>query len=352
MTEESMEKHNAPQDYAEEEVEGGFLRWMSVIVVLVAIAGFFGLAWYAYRSGTESVSAEEVPMVESDSAPMKEAPADPGGVQIPNQDKTVYDTIAGNAAKDHSVAERVLPGPEEPMAVKQDTSADKTAKTQTWINDKIYPDAAKNDEKPMKVVESDDSTEAEKQARVIHVEPGKEPGTQVITLKPAEKAAEATPAAGQQAAPVPSVDVSAAPVATKANQEAEKPLLLQGKQAVGRETDKTTPAEHKEAASVKKEAPMVKKTTKEVVKKAASGGGAVRVQLGAYKSQAEADKEWARISKKFSNELGSVSHHVQKADVPGKGTFYRLQLSGLSKGDAKTLCATLSAQKQGCFIAK
>lgn len=115
-------KHN--DDYESDEFDdievndddyrGGVLRWLSIAFVAAAGAGFLALAWYAYKSGMEPVSEDEIPYVAADTDPFKEKPADPGGLQFEHQDKTVYNQLAtGNG--NQQMAERLLPPPEEPV---------------------------------------------------------------------------------------------------------------------------------------------------------------------------------------------------------------------------------------------
>jgi cell division septation protein DedD len=112
---------------------GGALRWLPAAVVSVALVGFMVLAWYAYHSGTQSINEEDLMVVEADQSPMKEKPLDPGGMKFPNQDKTVFETFAGNS--NPPKVERVMPAPEEPITRDLDTS-----ETKTWINDKLKTD--------------------------------------------------------------------------------------------------------------------------------------------------------------------------------------------------------------------
>jgi cell division protein FtsN len=79
--------------------------------------------------------------------------------------------------------------------------------------------------------------------------------------------------------------------------------------------------------------------------------GDYKIQLGAYKSQAEADSNWARISRKYVSALDGKSHIVVKADLPN-GTYYRLRASGYASPEAaKQACSALSAQGQASFYA-
>src|ERR1700722_19223590 len=102
-------------DYNDDDSESsGFFRWLQAIVVLFAFGGFFGLAWYAYKSG-DSMDDKDIELVKVEKTPVKEAPENPGGMQIPNQDKSVYSLIDNNGKADKPVVERIMPATEEPV---------------------------------------------------------------------------------------------------------------------------------------------------------------------------------------------------------------------------------------------
>lgn len=121
-----MINHN--DDVSDEE---NVSRWIPAVVVICALIGFFWLAWYAYQSGTQSINEGDLVVIEADNSPLKEKPLDPGGMKFPNQDKTIFETFAGNGKLPAKV-ERVLPPPEEPVARSSDNST-----TKTWINKKL-----------------------------------------------------------------------------------------------------------------------------------------------------------------------------------------------------------------------
>ena len=153
------------------------------------------------------------------------------------------------------------------------------------------------------------------------------------------------------------------PVATIAPKE-EEPKEVVKPVAVAKEEPKPAPViikkeEAKVATAapveaVKTETPKTVEATKETPKSAApavASGSGFKIQLGAFKSQAEADQNWARISSKHADILGGYAHLVVKADLPN-GTYYRLRVSGYATADAaKQACAKLSARGQGCFFA-
>jgi cell division septation protein DedD len=85
---------------------------MPVAVSLVILAGFAGAVWYAYNQGLEQGGHREIPLIEAERTPIKERPADPGGLRVPNQDKLVLNQ--GEAEGESVQVERLLPEPETP----------------------------------------------------------------------------------------------------------------------------------------------------------------------------------------------------------------------------------------------
>jgi cell division protein FtsN len=78
--------------------------------------------------------------------------------------------------------------------------------------------------------------------------------------------------------------------------------------------------------------------------------GAYGIQLGAFKSSAEAaNRRWAHLNKEYPKVLGGLSPTV----APKKGasgTLYRLQVAGLSEKHARAICKSLKAKSQACVL--
>jgi len=274
--------------------EGSVTRWIPAAVVSVALAGFIGLAWYAYHSGTQSINEADLVVIEADKTPMKEKPLDPGGMKFPNQDKTIFDTFANGNQPPPNV-ERVIPAPEEPMNKNMDTS-----ETQTWINDKL-----KNGEGNTEQMIGSKKTKQEETAQAQSVD---------AIVKNATPSTSEPKMAGEE----PQNDNIITHIAKPENKEVKL----------------TEPA----AKPAKVTAP---KTTPEKTAK-----GTAKIQLGAYGSEDEAKAAWKRMQAKFP-ELTDKTVYVVKADLGAKGIFYRLRAGGI--GDAKTFCARLAAKGQGCL---
>lgn len=79
------------------------------------------------------------------------------------------------------------------------------------------------------------------------------------------------------------------------------------------------------------------------------GSGQPQVQLGAWRSQAEAQAGWERARRRAGSALDGLSRIIVAADLPGKGRYYRLRVAPGRTG-ARALCDTLGARGQDCLV--
>jgi hypothetical protein len=83
----------------------------------------------------------------------------------------------------------------------------------------------------------------------------------------------------------------------------------------------------------------------------ASGGG-VAIQLGSFPNDKLAAGAWSKIKSSNQELLGSYSPTIKAAQIEGKGTWYRLRVSGFAdKSAAAGVCEQLKATGQACIIA-
>ncbi len=84
--------------------------------------------------------------------------------------------------------------------------------------------------------------------------------------------------------------------------------------------------------------------------KPAAAAGSYGVQLGAFKSSADAaNRRWANVAKAYPKLLEGLSPTV----APKKsatGTLYRLQATGLTEKHARAICNSLKAESQACVL--
>lgn len=273
---------------------GGKGKTLPIAVATVALVAFGGIVWYAYNQGVRSGSEDAAPLLTPD-GPAKVLPDDPGGMDVPHQDKLVYDQVEPSGRDDEKV-ERLLPPPEDPM------------------RPPVEEQAKQADQEP--VTSEQATAQAESQAQA-----------QAQTEAQA-KAAEAK----QPEAPAPEADLAAP-----------------------KTPPPTVPAAKEKPAEPEKKAPEPAKTevAKADVGKAPSIKDTWRIQIAAVKDEDAAKKEWERRQNQFGDLLGKLTLEVQRVDIEGKGTFFRIRGGPLAdKKAADDLCAALKKQGLGCLVVK
>jgi outer membrane protein assembly factor BamD (BamD/ComL family) len=81
----------------------------------------------------------------------------------------------------------------------------------------------------------------------------------------------------------------------------------------------------------------------------AEAAGGYGVQLGAFGSQASADREWQRLQGRFGPQLGGLAPRIVIASAStGGGQLYRLQAPASGEAQARALCDALKEQSQAC----
>ena len=84
----------------------------------------------------------------------------------------------------------------------------------------------------------------------------------------------------------------------------------------------------------------------------APAAGSGFLQIGSYKSEAEANAAWTAYKARHAGAVGGLPNNIQPADLGAKGTWYRLRIVTGSRADAVTLCSKLKAEGGDCIVAK
>jgi cell division protein FtsN len=282
----------------EEDVEGSRLPLLIVLALLV-LAMFAGFVWLAYSEGVVR-GRSEIPVVTAEAGPARVAPANPGGAAAPYKGFKIY---------------------EQPAPPDEDTAQDVSPRTPAEA--KASPAPAPAAAAPKQTAAA---TPAPKPAPVAKTQA---PPAKPVT--PPAKMAEATPA--PKPTPVAKPPIPAPKAATAAPAQPSAPLAL-------------ATAAPKQLAANAPPAPAP-------VAQAPAASGAYVLQIGAYKSQAEADAAWNTYKAKHAALLAGYSPNVAQADLGDKGTWYRLRIAGFSSKDvASALCDRLKADGGGCFLGK
>jgi hypothetical protein len=191
-------------------------------------------------------------------------------------------------------------------------------------------------------------------------EAGKSAGTSVAAEQPSAPKAAAPKVAAPKvtAPPAPTKESSAAggkAVRDVPNMRVLAPALMKPKPA------DTAPPPASETGSVPAvTAPAVGRTAS--VPKAkppapapthAAANGRYFIQLASVGSEKVAAREWTRLQKRFPDILGARELVIEKKELAGRGTFYRVQSGGFeSLREARTVCNALKSKKQACLPIK
>lgn len=77
------------------------------------------------------------------------------------------------------------------------------------------------------------------------------------------------------------------------------------------------------------------------------------VQLSSQRDEASAWTAWDQLSKRHGELLEGRSAAVVRAEVDGKGVYYRLRVHRLgSRGEAKSLCSRLKSRGTACYFGR
>ena len=77
------------------------------------------------------------------------------------------------------------------------------------------------------------------------------------------------------------------------------------------------------------------------------------VQLSSQRNEASAWSAWEQLSRRHSELLGGRDAEVVRAELDGKGVFYRLRIHRLeSRDEARGLCSRLKKRGAACYFGR
>lgn len=318
-------------------------RSLPRLVLFIAIAGFLGLTYYAYHTGTQSVETGQVPYVKADESEIKSAPQDTGGEEFANKDKTIYDAISPYTAPTGKKVEKLLPEPEEPKMPL--TGQSNTNESEVFDNVEAVSSFVKK--------ESGDALQNAPQNAPQNVSQNVSQNVQEIA-DDAETKSNALKDSIENA-----IKNNASPLQEepkKASVAIEKTASIAKKEEIAKPAPTPIPAltaapNPAPTLAAQKPAATASVAIKPVVAKPAPATGNYKIQLGAFQSETEAKTIWQRTRSKNADILRGKSYVIVKALLTN-GTYYRLRASGFASADAaKAACVTLTSRKQPCFFA-
>ncbi|RKE84990.1 SPOR domain-containing protein [Rhizobium sp. AG855] len=398
---------------------------MTGTAVLLLLAGAGGLYAWLGNGAVGSLSGGEPQIIAADKTPVKIVPENPGGKSVPNQDKAVYDRVAGNGVEDPKqtslisseeepvdVVQRTLIPETMPLEGENDAAATPVGETE---DPRLLPDGQPQE---TAAAAEDPATITPRKVRTMIVRPD---GTLVAQEVPAETAPAGTaPSSTTAAAPAstpavlaapsvpsaksndavktvetrvvnpnaPADTAAATPAATTASTApATNPATATAETApqsvaevaaasavednaapavnapiptmrpsdqpvnvVGTVTDQGNLRPSKPAATPAP-APTETAAASPAAAPAAAPAGSYGIQIASLPSEAEAQRSYRSLSSKFGV-LAGKPYEIRQADIPGKGTYYRVRIVAGTKDAAVALCEQYRSAGGTCLVSK
>lgn len=332
-------------------------------------------------------------LVEADNDPTKIKPDDPGGsAAVPNQDSVAYDAATGAGGGEPPQQESLVTTTEEPVDV-----------ASRVIDAGQLPGVDENAQSPLdgasgkmedRLAATDSATASEIADDVIAVQPRKV-RTMIVrpdgTLVPREEAEPAS-AATAPVESAPAENAVATPVITPAPAQSETVAATEEQPVPATEDsgDEATVAAagQEDAVTDGSDASAGQQTASEVTPRvgpvapsrpasqeeasqqvAQAAPAATRTQPAAPAPVAAADSEWSmqiasqptaesaqttyqELARRYGELLGGRGVNIVRAEIPGKGTYYRVRIPTSSRNDGISLCERYKAAGGSCFVSK
>tara|TARA_Y100001936_G_scaffold254162_1_gene326062 strand:- start:25612 stop:26565 length:954 start_codon:yes stop_codon:yes gene_type:complete len=262
--------------------------WLLIIAVI-----FTGLAWFITDILIdEKSSSDDIPFIEADSGEIKYLPEDPGGVDVKNRDKYIYESLDRNTKE--SDIEQLLPPAEEPMEVFVDND------TQMKNIDDIEKNKPINNVSENNAIQKQKSLDSNKQA-------------------------------------LSTVNTSNNQSQNNIDQKETKVLKQKSlKQSLDTQSDKKISNQ----VNIEKDT----KDTKLLLK-------SYRVQISASKNKDGLEKELLKLQSKYPNIFDDQETLISKIDRGEKGIWYRLRIGLFTERKiASDFCKKLGKSNIECFV--
>ena len=330
-------------------------KTLAMAGTLVVTAALGTAGWLAWRDSGAMRASGPPPVIRADNAPLKVAPENPGGMEIPDQNKQIYERGAQDGQTrvvdrqeqpiDVREAARSLPGGAEPGARsgRPNPVASALGEPRRVRTVSVRPDGTLTNAPPSAVPEPAPPLPANSLPPPVPVAtiPITAAGT-VATRAPAAPPTPAGPAPAPAPAPTASASTgSPAPISVLPPRRPKFEVRSEIAPAdqTGLPLSASRPAQRVASASPEEDGVAT-----------SAGAGRFAVQLGVRGSEQEARAAFAQYVSKYP-ELSGHAPAIVRAEVAGK-TVYRVRVGNLSRDEANTLCTGLKSSGGQCFVAQ
>lgn len=346
-------------------------RGVLVAALVGAMALVGGIGAFALSSGGGEDGAPV--LVKAEDGPIKVRPENPGGTTVPNQDNKVYDTVAGAGGNALPVQDKLVTAAEEPVDMTPPPAEEEVVAEAPAAGETAVP-VRKSEDRIEQMIDADESgTDPEVVAiapRVVRTMVVKPDGSLVEREVPAPAAAVQDVAIRE--APAVTVPEStgttqaeaAAPVAPTRQAEVEAVVDAAPQEAAAEEpatasaaTPENVPVAPQRPADqpieVVGEVPAQQpQQVASAATTAVAAGGAWSMQIASQPSQESAQASYQDLARRYSAVLDGRSVNIVKAEIAGKGTFWRVRVPAGTRDEAINLCASYKQAGGNCFVSR
>lgn len=299
-----------------------------VMLVAVGAAAWLALSGDPTRNRPIEISAAPTP------ERLPPDPDKPNGAQIPHRGQIVYEIVGREEAQKR--AEGMAPAPETPMAAPTELIEPAP------VDNTTAPSSSENAPGPVQLLPPAPPAIVIGDSDPAPLLPGPPARAEVATPLPDTPADTMAPKPPKPSAPPP----GDRPAQTIAD------LVARADAASPKQPPALAPNAPKAPAALP---PPVQRTAKppplQPPTTTATPPGPFRIQLGAVRDKAAAQREWRRLRRKHPNVLGKLQLFVQQVNISGKGVFHRIQAGPMAERVlAEVACDQLIAEKAPCFV--
>lgn len=357
---------------------------VAAAVAAIAVLGGLGALALSFGGGE---SSDTPVLVKADAEPLKVKPEKPGGTAVPNQDSKAYERASGVVDTKPPAQEKLVTATEEPMTLTAaaDTAAgnlvpgldeaDETdgdgaalAKSEDRLEAAAEPDgvgatedlAAVQPRKVRTMVVRPDGTLVPRETPVAAPEPAAPPAApaqaepaaavavpaaqairEVAIAQPSQKPAAAQPqAAAQQPKPAAAERTVAAPEKSPAvpQRPTEAPATATAPQQQQQQVAQAAAPSRAQPARPEPVAPQ--------------GVSDWSMQIASQPTAEAAQATYQDLARRYGSVIGGRGVNIVKAEIAGKGTYYRVRVPSASRDEAISLCEKYKAAGGNCFVSK
>lgn len=322
-------------------------------VALIGAVGVIGMSFFGGGGG-------EPVLIRADADPTRVRPENPGGTVVPNQESEAYQRVAEGESTAPPSQEELVTSAEEPVDVRSGLAQETPPLLAPGVSEEDMPALGPDEEAPLAAAPAERSQE-----RIAADETGAEAaGDDFVAVAPRRVRTmivrpDGTMVPREETETPPASPISATPQdepAAPAGDQGASLELPGGSNAADAEEAVTQLMAAAPAAIDTPAAPTASDVTPAAAPQAAAPAGAEAsewsMQIASQPSAESAQSTYQDLARRYGSILEGRAVNIVRADIPDRGTYYRVRIPASSRDDAVQLCTRYQAAGGNCFVSR